>query len=278
MKFDECLKKGEKFIYKNRGLLSTIGAIVGVGVTVYLTAKATLKIEETLKDVKTPLECKKVKKTVIKAAAKPATAAALTIFCIVLTYKFGKAAEAGLLSLVAGGYETLKQYREGVLDAGNIDPETEEKIFEEALTAQPDKPLPEKENYDEYVLYKESLTGEFFYANPKDILVAEIKLNRNINIGEYESFWFFLQCLTENDTFNDYKNGAINCGWCSKGWGSEEKYGYSYVDVCKKQMVDERTGREYILLYYPFLPHADYEDVDLIDDRTCCVTRVLKGR
>lgn len=275
-KFENVLLKSEKFIKRNKGLITTIGACVGVAATIYFTAKSTLKIEETLREVHTPEECKGVKKIVIKHCAKPAISAALTIFCIVLTYKFGKAAEAGLLTLVAGGYETLKQYREGVNDSGKLSPEEEQKIFEEAITA-PSKPLPEKENYDDFILYKESLTGEYFYARPSDINVAEIKLNRNINIGEYESFWFFLQCLTENDTFKDYKEGAIRCGWCSKGWGSEEKYGYCYADICQKKMTDE-NGREYVLIYYPFLPHTDYEDPDLIDDREFTVTRVLKSR
>lgn len=279
-KVDNYLKKGEKFLYKNRGLLTTIGAIVGLGATIYFTSKATLKIEETLKEVHTPAECKSVKKTVIKAAAKPAITTALTIFCIVLTYKFGKAAEAGLLTLVGGSYGTLKKYRESVINSGAMSPDEEADLYEDIIEDATDesKPLPEKENYDNYILFKESLTGEYFYATEKDILIAEIKLNRNIGIGEYESFWFWLQCLTDNDTFKDYKNGALRCGWCSKGWGSEEKYGYSYVDICKKEKVDEKTGREYVLLYYPFLPHADYEDIDLCDDREFSVTRVYKGR
>lgn len=280
IKFENLFLKGEKFVSKNKGLLTTICASIGVGVTIYLTSKATLKIEKTLKEVHTPEECKSVKKEVVKEALKPATSAALTIFCILLTYKFGKETEAGLLTLLAGAEAMRRSYREEVIDSGKFSPEEEEKIFEKSILNEEytnSKPLPKKENYDNYILYKESLTGEYFYAEPKDINIAEIKLNRNINIGEYECFWFFLQCLTDNDTFKDYKNGALNCGWCSKGWGSEEKYGYSYVDICQKQMVDEETGREYVLIYYPFLPHADYEDVDLIDDKVYEVTRILKG-
>ena len=278
---ENIFKKGEKFVYKNRGLLTTIGAVVGVGITIYFTAKATVKIEHVLNEVHTPEECKTVRKTVVKHALKPAAAAALTIFCIVLTYRFGKAAEAGFMSALAGAEALRRSYREHVLDSEKFSPEEEQKIFEESIADDKytdAKPLPTKEDYNDYILYKEELTGEYFYAKPEDILVAELKLNRNISIGEYESFWFWLQCLTENDTFKCYKKGALTAGWCSKGWGSEEKYGYSYVDICQKKMTDEETGREYTLLYYPFPPHADYEDVDLCDDRDYIIGRILASR
>lgn len=277
LNLEKIYKVSTNFIKKNKGLITTIAASIGVGITIYTTAKATIKIEEILIDVKTSEECKDVKKTVVKQAAKPAIAAALTIFCIVLTYKFGKQAEAGLLSLLAGSTAVMKEYRKQMVDSGVMSPDEECDCYEAAMNSL-DKPLPEKENYEEYKCYKEELTGEYFYATPNDILIAELKLNRNISLGDYESFWFWLQCLTDNDTFKDYKHGAVNCGWCSKGWGSEGKYGYAYVDICQKQMVDEKTGREYTLIYYPFLPHADYEDIDLCDDKTFEVLKLIKSR
>lgn len=278
MNFEHILKKSSSFVKKNKGLITTIGACVGVGLNIYFTAKATIKIEEILKNKDCDVAIKSQKKEVVKACVKPAVTTALTIFCIVLTYRFGKQAEAGLLSLVAGGSALMKEYRKQMVESGAMSPDEECDCYEGAMNALDDKPLPEKENYEDYKLYKEELTGEYFYAKPNDILVAELKLNRNISIGEYEDFWFLLQCLTENDTFKDYKKGAMRCGWCSKGWGSEEKYGYAYVDICQKQMVDEKTGREYILIYYPFPPHADYEDVDPLDGNMYEVSRVLKCR
>lgn len=275
MNIEKIIKRSESFIKKNKGLITTIGACIGVGATIYFTVKATTKVEKILQDKDNEIAIKCQKKEVVKACVKPACAAALTIFCIVLTYRFGKKAEAGLLSLVAGGSAIMKEYRKQMVDSGVMSPDEESDCYEAAMNAL-DKPLPPKENYEDYKLYKEELTGEYFYAKPNDILVAELKLNRNINIGEYEDFWFWLQCLTDNDTFKEYKNGALRCGWCSKGWGSEEKYGYSYVDICQKDCVDD-NGREYTLLYYPFAPHADYEDVDLWEDKSYEVTRILKG-
>lgn len=278
---DILLSKSGKFIKKNKGLLTTIGACIGVGATIYFTVKATTKVEKILENKDNEIAIKCQKKEVVKACVKPACSAALTIFCIVLTYRFGKQAEAGLLSLLAGAEAMRRSYREQVIDSGKLSPEEEEELYLKSMSNDnytDAKPLPPKENYDDYKLYKESLTGEYFYATEKDILEAEIKLNRNINIGCCESFWFWLQCLTDNDTFKDYKEGAIRCGWSSTAMGTEEMYGYSYVDICKKQMVDEETGREYVLLYYPFLPHADYEDIDLYDQKSYEVTRVLKCR
>lgn len=278
MNFELILKKSTSFVKKNKGLITTIGACVGVCILPYFTAKATLKIEEILKNKNSDVAIKSQKKEVVKACVKPAVTTALTIFCILLTYRFGKQAEAGLLSLVAGGSALMKEYRKQMVESGAMSPDEECDCYEAAMNALDKKPLPEKENYEDYKLYKEELTGEYFYAKPNDILVAEIKLNRNVNLGDFESFWFWLQCLTDNDTFKDYKNGAERCGWTSVGWGAEEKYGYRYVDICQKQMVDEKTGREYTLIYYPFLPHADYEDVDLCAQETYEVTRVLKCR
>lgn len=275
MNIEKIIKRSESFIKKNKGLITTIGACIGVGATIYFTVKATTKVEKILQNKDNEIAIKCQKKEVVKTCVKPACAAALTIFCIVLTYRFGKQAEAGLLSLVAGGSALMKEYRKQMVDSGAMSPDEECDCYEAAMNSL-DKPLPPKENYDDYKLYKEELTGEYFYAKPNDIIIAELKLNRNINIKEYEDFWFWLQCLTDNDTFKEYKNGALRCGWCSKGWGSEEKYGYAYADICQKDCVDD-NGREYTLLYYPFLPHADYEDIDLSDDNTYEVTRILKG-
>lgn len=275
MNIEKILMKSEAFIKKNKGLLTTIGACIGVGATIYFTAKATVKVEKILKNKDNEIEIKDQTKNVVKACIKPSCAAALTIFCIVLTYRFSKQAEAGLLSLLAGSAAVMKEYRKQMVESGVMSPDEECDCYEAAQRALDESELPKKENYDNYILYKEELTGEFFYAEPNDISIAEIKLNRNINIGECESFWFWLQCLTDNDTFKDYEQGAKRCGWSSKGWGSEEKYGYAYVDVCQKKCVDE-NGREYVLIYYPFLPHADYEDPDLIDEKTYEVTRIMK--
>lgn len=289
---EKCFIKGKHFCKKNKGLFSTIGAIAGLGLTIYLTSKATLKVERTLNEVHTPEEVKNVKKTVVKEVAKPVITTAITIFCIVLTYRFGKQTEAGLLSIIAGGNALMKEYRKQMVESGAMSPDEECDRYEAAMNALDEKPLPEKEKYDGYKLYKEELTGEFFFAKPEDILKAEIHLKDGIAYNEYESFWTWLQCLVDSsDTnpdlgndidlfkniFNTYKNGALNCGWCSVGWGSEEKYGYRHVEICQKEMVDEKTGRDYTLIYYPFLPHADYEDIDLCDDKEYTVVRLMKG-
>lgn len=276
--FEKVLHKSIKFVQKNKGLLTTIGACVGVGATIYFTAKATIKVEKILENKNTDLAIKSQKKEVVKACVKPACAAALTIFCIVLTYRFGKQAEAGLLSLLAGSEAMRRSYREKVIDSGKLSPEEEEALYEASKDIDDnDIPLPPKDNFDDYELYKEELTGEYFWARPKDILVAEIKLNRNINLGDCESFWFFLQCLTDNGTFDDYKEGAKRCGWSSMGMGAEEAYGYRYVDVCQKKKVDE-NGREYTLIYYPFAPHCDYDDIDLYNGTDFSVSKVMKCR
>ena len=276
MNFEKIIKRSESFIKKNKGLITTIGACIGVGATIYFTVKATTKVEEILQDKDNEIAIKCQTKNVVKACVKPACAAALTIFCIVLTYRFGKQAEAGLLSLLAGAEAMRRSYREAVIDSDKLSPEEEEELYLKSITNDnytDAKTLPPKENYEDYKLYKEELTGEYFYATEKDILNAEIKLNRNINIKEYEEFWFWLQCLTDNDTFKDYKNGALRCGWCDN---AEECYGYRYVDICKKLCTDE-NGREFTYIYYPYLPHADFDDIDWTDGKNYEVTRILKG-
>lgn len=286
---EKYLFKGKSFVKKNKGLLTTIGAIIGVGVTIYVTSKATLKVERILNEVHTPNEVKNVKKAVVKEVAKPAATTALTIFCIVLTYKFGKQTEAGLLSALAGAEALRRSYREHVIDSDKFSPEEEQKIFEDSVNDDKytsAKPLPEKEDYNSYQLYKEELTGEYFWAKPEDVLKAEIHLKDGIAYNEYESFWEWLQALDDVSVhcdgaeriFSDYKIGALNCGWCSVGWGSEEKYGYRFVEILHNKITDKETGREYTLISYPFPPHADYEEVDLCDDRTFDVCRLLKSR
>lgn len=274
---EKIFLKTENFIRKNKGLITTIGACVGVCATVYFTAKATLKIEETLKDCDIDVSLKSKKKEVVKHCMKPAASAALTIFCIILTYKFGKAAEAGALTLLAGATELSRRYREGVIDSGKLSPEEEEKIFENAHHTIEDDipPIPQDEDYNKYELFKEELTGEYFWATKETILNAEISLNRNVRLKCCETFWFFLSCLTDNGTFDDYKKGAERCGWCDY---AEEEYGYAYVDICTKKCVDEETGREYTFIYYPYLPHADFEDVDWTDGKNYEVVKLMKSR
>lgn len=262
----------------NKGLLSTIGAIIGVGVSIYLTSKATLKVEETLKTYHTPEECKKVKKTVVKEVAKPAISTALTIFCIVLTYKFGKAAEAGALTLLAGSEEMLRNYRNTVKESGKFTEEEEQDIFDKAKEYEdrsiPEKPMESKEMAQKLELFRESLTGEYFWATTDIILNAQLKLNRNINLRGCESFWFWLQCLTDNDIFNEYKLGAEHCGWCDY---AEEKYGYRFVDICVRKK-ETPSGTPYNEIIYPFAPHGDYDDDLWENSRYLTVCKLLKTR
>ena len=277
MSIEKIFLKSTNFVKKNRNLITTIGALVGLGTTIYFTAKATTKVESILKDKNDETEIKSQKKEVVKACVKPAVSTAITIACILLSFKYAKQTEAGLLAIIAGSEAMRRSYREAVLDSG-IDPEEEAKIYEKSLV-NPEyfdaKPLPPKDDYSNYKKYKESLTGEFIYLDPKDLLEAQIKLNRNINIKGDESFWFFLQCIDTNDTFKDYRDGAIRCGWTQ---GAEGTYGYSYVDICTQTIIDADNGDEYELIYYPFAPHCDYEEVDYESNRDYTVSRVLKSR
>lgn len=271
----DAINKGFKWVKKNRSLITTITGCIGVAATVYFTSKATIKIEECLKDAEDEAAIKSKKKEVVKHCIKPAISAAVTIACILLTYKFGKADTMGLMAISAGGVAALNKYRESVIDAGKLSPEEEEKIFEESMSYNPEAKIPDAKEYPErYELFKEELTGEYFYATPDIILNAQIKLNRNINIGCYETFWFWLQCLTDNDTFAEYENGARRCGWCDN---AEETYGYRFVDISPRKMVDE-DGREYTLITYPFRPHTDFEDIDWTDSTDYSVLKLLKSR
>ena len=135
MNFEKIFKRSKSFIKKNKGLITTIGACVGVGATIYFTAKATTKVEKILQDKDNEIAIKCQTKNVVKACVKPACAAALTIFCIVLTYRFGKQAEAGLLSLLAGAEAMRRSYREAVIDSDKLSPEEEEEGVSKVLSA-----------------------------------------------------------------------------------------------------------------------------------------------
>ena len=195
------------------------------------------------------------------------------------------------MSIIAGSSALMNEYRKNLVDSGVMSPDEEVDCYQEALNKIQPKDIPENpstlknENYDNYKLYKEELTGIYFWAKPEDILHAEIHLKDGIAYKDYADFWMWLNDITcsmdkdaREEALKPFKNGALNCGWSSVGWGSEEKYGYRYVEICQKEMTDEATGEEYTLIYYPFAPHTDYEDIDLWDESEYTVCRLLPSK
>ena len=244
--FDKIFKTCAKWCVKHSVEIAMSGAIVGVGLTVFTTSRATLAINNIVKEEDLS------KKEKVKLSIKPALpAAASVIFAtasIAAMYHFGKKKQAALLGLLISTQQVFQRYRNNRIGEVGIKKESEE--FSEAVVESKkldDKRLDIPKKEDE-LIFCESCSGQFFSAKLSDIYKAMYLANREFIIkGELElNEWFDLLGI-------DNRDDRYGFGWDqSMGW---EFFGYQFIDICLVPHFD-KSGKEYRLITYPFMPHT----------------------
>ena len=248
--FDNIFKTTAKFCIKHSVEIAMGVAGVGVALTVYTTSKATLKVNDIVKD-ESLTKADKVKKS-IKPAAPAVASIALTYAAISAMFILGKKRQAALLAILASTQQVFQHYRNNVRNEKGSSEEA--KIFAKSTVEAKnlDKridsiPVPK----DNKLIWCESITGQFFEAEEIDVLRAEYVLNMLlVKEGEVTLNEFFNALgIDETDEGNIY------------GWSQELGYdwfGYMWVDF-QHVIHRDKSGREYRLITYTYLPHLNYD-------------------
>lgn len=261
--FDKGFKIVSKFAIKHSVEIAMGAAVVGLGVTIFTVAKATLKVNTIVKEDIPKKE--KVKKAIAPCLA-PTAAVIFTIASIAGMYKFGRKKEAALMSLLLSTQQAFQVYRNK--ERKRIGEEEESKNYAEVLdetskrTEIPDIPKTSDEK-----VFCDSVTGQFFTAKMEDIYKSMYLCNREFILRGEVEFNEWLEEL-QIETW-DHLQGY---GWDQcMGW---EYFGYQFIDFNLVLHKDSK-GKEYYLITYPYMPHTmesalyehdiDYEDAIVLD-------------
>ena len=244
--FDKIFKSAVKFCSKHSVEIAMGAAAVGVGLTIFTTAKATLKVNDIVHD-DTLTKKEKVKKSVMPVA--PAVGAtALTYTALAAMYVFGRKKQAALLTLAMTTLQTFQTYRNNVRKDIGMKKESEEYAKAVIESKSLDEKRPDIPKTEDEIIFCESATGQFFSAKLSDVYKAMYLANREFIIkGELElNDWLDILGI---DTRDEY----YGIGWDqTMGW---EFFGYQFIDICMVPHFD-KSGKEYRLLTYPFMPHT----------------------
>lgn len=228
-------------------------AIIGVGATAILVAKATPKAIKALeeKDI-SPSEVMDKKLEAAKAVAPvyapAAVAAAVTIGCIVGSNTMTLKQQAA----IAGAYGVLatqaKKYQDQIKKL--FGPDADKKVVDECVK-ESSKNLFAKEGsllfYDEY-------SDEYFERTMLEVLDAEYQLNHRFIDEGFVTLNDFYELLGLPKT----KVGG-NIGWSVDA--GLAYYGYQWIDV-EHQLTKLDDGLECYILAFVSNPTADYREYD----------------
>lgn len=244
--FDKIFKATTKFLIKHSVEIAMGAAAVGVGLTVYTTSKATLKVNDICHD-DTLTKKEKIKKSV-KPVAPAAASVALAYAGITAMYICGRKKQAALLGLLVGTQQVFQTYRNNVRKDTGMKKESEEYAKAIIESKSLDEKRPDIPKTEGETIFCESATGQFFSAKLSDVYKAMYLANREFILrGELElNDWLDILGI---DTRDEY----YGIGWDqTMGW---EFFGYQFIDICMVPHFD-KSGKEYRLLTYPFMPHT----------------------
>ena len=247
--FDVIFNKCSKFVIKHSVEIAMGAAAVGVGLTVFTTSKATLKVNDICKD-ETLTKSQKIKKSVKPVA--PAAASVLLAYAgITAMYITGRKKQAALLGLLVSSQQVFQQYRN--VERGKIGTKAEAELYSEAVERTGvGKSIPDMPKKEDEITFCDSVTGQCFTSTLSDIYKAMYLANREFILhGELE-FNTWLEYIGCDDDDILYGFGWEQC----KGL---EFYGYQFIDFVLVPKTD-KEGKQYRLITYPFLPHALYPD------------------
>lgn len=243
--FDKIFKSAVKFCSKHSVEIAMGAAAVGVGLTIFTTAKATLKVNDIVHD-DTLTKKEKVKKSVMPVA--PAVGAtALTYTALAAMYVFGRKKQAALLTLAMTTLQTFQTYRSQ--EQKRIGKVEELAKYDAAVTESNnlnDK-VPDIPHLENEVIFCESITGQWFTGTKSNFWASAYAINgafHEYGMAGFNQWLQFLGC-DEDDTIDDV-------GFTKEG---AEYYGYTNIEVGLVKH-KSKSGKEYYLITYTTLPHS----------------------
>lgn len=239
---------------KNLPIIFMIGSLALLGLTIYETGKAAIKIDRKLDEKRNQefsrsgnfeiTNRKEVIKECLPEAVPAIISAAATVACIVtgnyISYK-QKMDLIGALAAVRGGYKAYSDY---IHEASpDMDLEARE-IANKRLTEASLKDVSGK------MLWFDEWSGRYFEKDTEDVMAAEYHLNRNFILRGYATlneFYEFLDLPKVHD--------GDQLGWSDF---QEAFYGYRWVDFLH---TPKKGKNDYIQISFPFPPVSDYDEV-----------------
>lgn len=242
-------RKTGKFLKKHMPEILTIASTVGVGVSIYLTRKAT-KAEEILQnggnlEVMEPIEKVKAYASIYWPVAIVSSA---SIGCMWCAHILDKRMQTQLLSAYMALGQAYERYKETV--RRNVDLETYCKIQEEY---QDEMRRDDGKIYitpDDQLLFYLPFYNKYFNRTMKEIIDAEYQVNREFALAGYVSFNTLLDALGLYPIV-----GGEDIGWSQDA--GMAFYGYGWIDF-EHRLQTTDDGLECYYIEMPFLPTEDY--------------------
>ena len=241
--------KARKTVKNNAPMILSCIGTAGTVATVVLTAKATFKAADVIKELeeeKETVELADKIKQVGPYYIPAATTCLITVMCIFGAEILNKKRQMSIAGAYMAVDRMLKEYKQKVSDIGGeeLTKKIEKQIVEEKL-----------KNKDISVeggkkLYYEEYYGEYFEAKPEDVLKAIYELNRTLQY----------MCEATLDDFYDMLGikTDIGLGWSADYINYDWECAY-WIDMYTEDVVLD-DGLECSIIHFPLPPIANYLD------------------
>lgn len=188
------LTRAGKFLTDNSPALLTGVGVAGVVTTVVLTAKASFRAAQILRDVETKkieetgelLEPKEMLELTWKIYIPPATAAVMTIVAIIFASRIGARRAAAMTAAYALSEKLFEEYRDKIVE--KIGEKKEEaardELAQERVTANPPNDDVVSMVTGISVLCMDAYTGRYFINDMETIRAAVNEINHRILNGD----------------------------------------------------------------------------------------------
>lgn len=249
---------------KNAPSILSLGAVVGLGLTAYFSARGAVK--QVSDEAAFDWEEKTLAQKAVAYATNfgPAIAVGIgTSVCIVGSNALSKKQQMSLMSAYIAGDQAFKKYRkkvDEVLGEGS-DKEIKEAVATEMLEYQPASRVirvPKGCSDEEMLFYLdfpvfEDGSGLWFHSTLAYVKDCAAHLNRNFAIRGYAELYEYIQFLFDGE--NEEGLGAGE-GW---SWGQGMDYGMSYIDFSYKLVEsDDPDTPSYYQIYMDWEPDANF--------------------
>jgi hypothetical protein len=188
------LRRGSSFITDNSPALLTGIGVAGVVTTVFLTAKASFRAAQILRDVETKkieetgelLEPKEMLELTWKVYIPPATAAVMTVAAIIFASRIGARRAAAMTAAYALSEKLFDEYRDKIVEKMGEKKEeaARDELAQERVTANPPNDDIVSMVTGISVLCMDAYTGRYFISDMETIKAAVNEINYRILNGE----------------------------------------------------------------------------------------------
>lgn len=234
-----------EFVKKNASTILRIGAVVGVGVSNILTARATMKVSDEIRG--NEMTTKEKIKTAAPHYIPSLVAGGLTAACIIGSGKLSNKQIAAYAGALALSENIHKEYKQAVIDEVG---EEKEKEITSKIDERKFKTIMEKDvdffETEGLIYFIDGLSEDGFYATREKVDKAIYKLNRKLSLG---------YVVTLNSFRRDLGLDPIECG-SVVGWSKLNDYNDDIDEWVDFRLVPCETADWCTYISYLNMPHG----------------------